>query len=118
MGAKQVHVFDRTADETISWIQEKGGLRAAEDHGHDLDTIQTLIQKHQGFEADLAAVKEQVTTCLTTTTNNKKKLTIIYILFIFYYYSPGGMRCTRSWSVVSHVSRCQRSHRSKTRRSS
>jgi len=33
---------------------------AAEDYGHDLDTIQTLIQKHQGFEADLAAVKEQV----------------------------------------------------------
>jgi len=60
MGAKQVHVFDRTADETISWIQEKGGLLAAEDYGHDLDTIQTLIQKHQGFEADLAAVKEQV----------------------------------------------------------
>lgn len=60
MGAKQVHVFDRTADETISWIQEKGTLLAAEDYGHDLDTIQTLIQKHQGFEADLAAVKEQV----------------------------------------------------------
>jgi len=60
MGAKQVHVFDRTADETISWIQEKGALLAAEDYGHDLDTIQTLIQKHQGFEADLAAVKEQV----------------------------------------------------------
>lgn len=64
MGAKQVHVFDRTADETISWIQEKGGLLAAEDYGHDLDTIQTLIQKHQGFEADLAAVKEQVLTVL------------------------------------------------------
>ncbi|XP_050536729.1 spectrin beta chain, non-erythrocytic 5 isoform X2 [Daktulosphaira vitifoliae] len=60
MGAKQVHVFDRTADETISWIQEKDALLAAEDYGHDLDTIQTLIQKHQGFEADLAAVKEQV----------------------------------------------------------
>jgi len=86
MGAKQVHVFDRTADETISWIQEKGGLLAAEDYGHDLDTIQTLIQKHQGFEADLAAVKEQVPTVLLLL---PIKLTIIYIVFIFYYYSPG-----------------------------
>ncbi|XP_066999614.1 spectrin beta chain, non-erythrocytic 5 isoform X3 [Anabrus simplex] len=59
-GAKQVHVFDRTADETIGWIQEKDANLSSEGYGQDLETIQALIRKHQGFEADLAAVKEQV----------------------------------------------------------
>ncbi|XP_052120778.1 spectrin beta chain, non-erythrocytic 1 isoform X4 [Frankliniella occidentalis] len=59
-GAKQVHVFDRTADETISWIQEKDATLISEGYGQDLETIQTLVRKHQGFETDLGAVKEQV----------------------------------------------------------
>ncbi|CAG0903884.1 unnamed protein product, partial [Darwinula stevensoni] len=60
IGAKQVHVFDRTADETVAWIQEKETVLTSEDYGHDLESIQTLVRKHQGFERDLAAVKEQV----------------------------------------------------------
>ncbi|XP_076029013.1 spectrin beta chain, non-erythrocytic 5 kst isoform X3 [Oratosquilla oratoria] len=59
-GAKQVHVFDRNADETISWIAEKDAIISSEDYGHDLETIQGLARRHQGFERDLAAVKEQV----------------------------------------------------------
>ncbi|XP_054722410.1 spectrin beta chain, non-erythrocytic 5-like [Uloborus diversus] len=59
-GAKQVHTFDRSADETISWIHEKDTVLSSEDFGHDLETIQTLIRRHEGFERDLAAVKEQV----------------------------------------------------------
>lgn len=59
-GAKQVHVFDRTADETIGWIQEKEANLSSESYGQDLETIQILVRKHQGFETDLAAVKEQV----------------------------------------------------------
>ncbi|XP_043282558.1 spectrin beta chain, non-erythrocytic 5 isoform X2 [Venturia canescens] len=59
-GAKQVHMFDRTADETIAWIQEKEASLSSDGYGHDLETIQALVRKHQGFETDLAAVKEQV----------------------------------------------------------
>ncbi|XP_015429631.1 PREDICTED: spectrin beta chain, non-erythrocytic 5 isoform X2 [Dufourea novaeangliae] len=59
-GAKQVHMFDRTADETISWIQEKETALSSDGYGHDLETIQALVRKHQGFETDLGAVKEQV----------------------------------------------------------
>jgi len=59
-GAKQVHVFDRTADETISWIQEKDATLSSEGYGQDLETIQALVRKHQGFETDLEALKEQV----------------------------------------------------------
>nr|CAD7444143.1 unnamed protein product [Timema bartmani] len=59
-GAKQVHVFDRTADETMAWIQEKDSVLSSEGYGQDLETIQTLVRKHEGFETDLAAVKEQV----------------------------------------------------------
>ncbi|CAB0012674.1 unnamed protein product [Nesidiocoris tenuis] len=59
-GAKQVHVFDRTADETISWIQEKDSSLSAEGFGQDLESIQALARKHDVFQTDLAAVKEQV----------------------------------------------------------
>lgn len=59
-GAKQVHMFDRTADETIAWIQEKEASLSSDGYGHDLETIQALVRKHQGFETDLGAVKEQV----------------------------------------------------------
>ncbi|XP_076180788.1 spectrin beta chain, non-erythrocytic 5 kst isoform X2 [Ptiloglossa arizonensis] len=59
-GAKQVHMFGRTADETISWIQEKETALSSDGYGHDLETIQALVRKHQGFETDLGAVKEQV----------------------------------------------------------
>jgi len=59
-GAKQVHMFDRTADETIQWITEKDAAISTEDYGHDLESIQALVRKHQTFERDLAAVKDQV----------------------------------------------------------
>lgn len=59
-GAKQVHVFDRRADETIGWIQEKDAALSAQGYGQDLETIQALVRQHQVFETDLAAVKEQV----------------------------------------------------------
>jgi len=59
-GAKQVHVFDRRADETIGWIQEKDAALSGQGYGQDLETIQALVRQHQVFETDLAAVKEQV----------------------------------------------------------
>ncbi|KAL7032840.1 hypothetical protein ACKWTF_007407 [Chironomus riparius] len=59
-GAKRVHVYDRTADETISWINEKLGDVLSEDYGQDLESIQALLRKHEGFETEIAAVREQV----------------------------------------------------------
>lgn len=64
-GAKQVHVFDRTADETIGWIQEKDAAITTDNYGQDLESIQSLVRKHEGFQADLAAVKEQVFVFIT-----------------------------------------------------
>jgi spectrin beta len=59
-GAKLVHVFDRNADETVTWITEKEAALYSEDYGQDLEGVQALLRKHAGFEHDLAAVKEQV----------------------------------------------------------
>ncbi|KAF5273495.1 hypothetical protein FQA39_LY07512 [Lamprigera yunnana] len=59
-GAKQVHIFDRTADEIIAWIIEKESNLAIDTYGQDLESIQALVRKHTGFEAELVAVKEQV----------------------------------------------------------
>ncbi|XP_055611321.1 spectrin beta chain, non-erythrocytic 1-like isoform X3 [Uranotaenia lowii] len=64
-GAKQVHVFDRTADETISWINEKISAVLSEDYGHDLETIQALVRTHDSFEVELGAIKEQLESVVT-----------------------------------------------------
>ncbi|KAK4883333.1 hypothetical protein RN001_006652 [Aquatica leii] len=59
-GAKQIHIFDRTADETIAWIIEKEANLAIDTYDQDLESIQALVRKHAGFETELVAVKEQV----------------------------------------------------------
>ena len=59
-GAKQVHVFDKNADETISWIGEKEAEMSLDETGQDLETIQSLIERQQGLQRDLAAIQEQV----------------------------------------------------------
>merc|ERR1719422_2284142 len=59
-GAKQVHVFDKNADETISWIGEKEAEISTDELGQDLETIQSLLERQQGFQRDLAAIQQQV----------------------------------------------------------
>uniref|UniRef100_A0A336KQL4 CSON014177 protein n=1 Tax=Culicoides sonorensis TaxID=179676 RepID=A0A336KQL4_CULSO len=59
-GARQVHVYDRTADETIAWIHEKISALISEDYGTELEAIQALVRQHEAFETELKAVKEQV----------------------------------------------------------
>jgi len=59
-GAKQVHVFDKNADETISWISEKEAEISTDELGQDLETIQSLLERQQGFQRDLAAIQQQV----------------------------------------------------------
>lgn len=61
-GAKQVHMFDRTADETIAWITEKDAALAIENYRQELDleTIQALCRKHETFENELLVVEDQV----------------------------------------------------------
>ena len=59
-GAKQVHMFDRTAEETIAWIQEKAATLSVDFYGQDLESTQTLIREHVAFESELNAVRDQV----------------------------------------------------------
>lgn len=59
-GAKDVHIFDRTADETIAWINDKDATLSMEYIGHDLESIQALVRNHIALETELIAVKEQV----------------------------------------------------------
>lgn len=59
-GARQVHVYDRTADETIAWIHEKISALISEDYGTELEAIQALVRQHEAFETELQAVKEQI----------------------------------------------------------
>ncbi|XP_017057853.1 spectrin beta chain, non-erythrocytic 1 isoform X2 [Drosophila ficusphila] len=63
-GAKQVHVYDRVADETIQLIGEKDASLISEDYGQDLESIQALGRKHQVFESELVAIQAQVDSVL------------------------------------------------------
>lgn len=59
-GAHEIQRFNRDADETIAWINEKDTLLSSEDFGHDLESVQTLQRKHGALESDLAALEEKV----------------------------------------------------------
>ncbi|XP_065360785.1 spectrin beta chain, non-erythrocytic 5 isoform X2 [Calliphora vicina] len=68
-GAKQVHVYDRVADETISLINEKEANLISEDYGQDLESIQALNRKHLVFETELEAIREQVNSVMNEANN-------------------------------------------------
>lgn len=48
-----MHMYGRDADDTLDWIQEKEGIIASEDFGHDLETVRALISRHEGLEVRL-----------------------------------------------------------------
>ncbi|XP_071948314.1 spectrin alpha chain, non-erythrocytic 1-like isoform X2 [Antedon mediterranea] len=60
-GAMEIQRFNRDADETIAWINEKDTLLSTDDYGRDLASVQGLQRKHDGLERDLNAVEEKVT---------------------------------------------------------
>lgn len=67
-------MYDRRADETISWIGEKDATLTTEDYGQDLETIQALVRKQAVFETELGAVEEQVSAVV----KEAKRLAEIY----------------------------------------
>ncbi len=62
LGAHDIQRFNRDADETISWINEKDLLLSSDDFGKDLASVQALQRKHEGVERDLAALSDRVGT--------------------------------------------------------
>ena len=52
IAAKQVHIYGRDADDTLEWIQEKEGVVSSEDYGHDLESAQGLVIKHDALEVN------------------------------------------------------------------
>ncbi|XP_014681189.1 PREDICTED: spectrin alpha chain, non-erythrocytic 1-like [Priapulus caudatus] len=66
--ATRFNDFNRDAEETMDWINEKDNALNTDDSGRDLATVQTLQRKHEGLERDLAALGDKVkemTSCLT-----------------------------------------------------
>ena len=64
-------MFDKNADETISWIGEKEAEMSTDETGQDLETIQSLIERQQGLTRDLAAIQEQVLAVEMTNENRR-----------------------------------------------
>ena len=56
----EVQRFQRDADETKDWIDEKNKVLNTDNLGHDLHSVQALQRKHQGLERDLNALGKQV----------------------------------------------------------
>ncbi|XP_033114837.1 spectrin alpha chain, non-erythrocytic 1-like isoform X2 [Anneissia japonica] len=59
-GAMEIQRFNRDADETIAWINEKDTMLSTDDYGRDLASVQGLQRKHDGLERDLNALEEKV----------------------------------------------------------
>lgn len=59
-GAKQVHVFDRIAEEIISWIHEKDADLSYGTYIQDSDAIEEFLRKHQALESEMKAIKQKV----------------------------------------------------------
>ena len=61
MSAHEVQRFQRDADETMDWINEKNeAINMDIEYGHDLPSVKRLQRKHDGFERDLDALGERI----------------------------------------------------------
>lgn len=57
--AGEIHRFNRDVAEALSRIQEK--FKSIPDGlGRDVNSVQSLIRKHEGFENDLVALEAQL----------------------------------------------------------
>ncbi len=57
--AEEIHRFNRDAADALSRIQEKSAA-IPEDLGRDINTVQSLLRKHEAFENELAALEAQL----------------------------------------------------------
>ena len=46
-------MYGRDADDTLNWIQEKEGIVMSDDFGHDLESVQSLVSRHEGLEVNI-----------------------------------------------------------------
>jgi spectrin alpha len=60
MSAHEVQRFQRDADETMDWINEKNETLVDTELGDNLPTVKRLQRKHDGFERDLDALGERI----------------------------------------------------------
>ena len=61
MSAHEVQRFQRDADETMDWINEKNeAINMDVEYGHDLPSVKRLQRKHDGFERDLDALGDRI----------------------------------------------------------
>ncbi|XP_045462234.1 spectrin alpha chain, non-erythrocytic 1-like [Harmonia axyridis] len=59
VGAKQVHMFDRRAEEIISWISEKEVDLCYDTNSQDSESNQDLLRKPQTFEGELEVIEDK-----------------------------------------------------------
>ncbi|KAK7065236.1 Spectrin alpha chain, non-erythrocytic 1 [Halocaridina rubra] len=58
-GALEIQRFNRDANETIAWINEKDASLQTEEYGRDMVSVQSLQRKHEAIELDLSALKDK-----------------------------------------------------------
>lgn len=64
--AKEIHSFDRSVEETQTWILEKEAVLTfcEEDIGKDLASVHSLARQHEVFEVCNFNVKKYVKHCI------------------------------------------------------
>lgn len=63
--AGEIHRFHRDVAEALSRINDKDAM-LSDDLGRNLNSVLTLIRKHEGFENDLVALEAQLQVRLGT----------------------------------------------------
>jgi spectrin beta len=59
--SKKLYKFLREAEEVVTWINDQMSIAASEDYGQDVEHVQLLIKKYEGFLSNLAANGERIT---------------------------------------------------------
>lgn len=80
-GAKEVHMYGRDADDTLDWIQEKVGIVSSDDFGHDLESVQALISRHDGLEVKANRQKMHAYCENIGVWRKRQKILLLYLKF-------------------------------------
>lgn len=59
-GAHEIQIFNRTVEETASWMNEKAATAQSDEYGRDLASVQGLLRKHDILVRDLDALETKV----------------------------------------------------------
>lgn len=82
--AGEIHRFHRDVADALSRIQDKNAA-ISDDLGRDLNSVLTLIRKHEGFENDLVALEAQLQVRYVLDNVFNRAILTYHVFYSFYF---------------------------------